>query len=404
MYDDFKKEELKQWIANNADVVFDDFKKQGSRFVSMYHLNGTKGSGGIVQSSVNGNLFKDFGNDEQLDGIALYMVRHNCDFKTALQCLSDISGIDVCQDNTGRTNVKYHRPAQSVVASTKVQQTAQKQYDFHDKQMLFATMRNYDCNVLAMYLIGRFGEPVAMDMMKRYNVGTAKVWNGATTFPYIDIDGNVCSIKIMLYEVASKFGITTPHRKKSENCQYITWGHSLLRLEKYNKKPCLFGEHLLRSNIGKKVAIVESEKTAVIASEYIPEFVWVACGGLANLTEEICQPLKFRDVVLFPDGGEVKQKKDGKETMVRCYSLWEEKARAIRHLFRSCSISTIIENRTQCTNEDWQNGIDLCDVLLRYPLPIQEKHLSPKESILQEMIEINPLLQNLIERFDLHLV
>ena len=404
MYDDFKKEELKQWVANNADVVFDDFKKQGSRFVSIYHLDGTKGSGGIVQSSVNGNLFKDFGTSEQLDGIALYMLRHNCDFKTALHCLSDISGIDVCQAITSHTNVKLRKPVQSNVASTKTPQTARKQYDFHDKQILVDTMRNYNCNILAKYLIGRFGERTAMDMLKRYYVGTAKVWSGATTFPYVDIDDNVCSVKIMLYEIANKFGIVTPHRKKDDKCQYITWGHSLLRLENFNKKPCFFGEHLLNddANKGKPVAIVESEKTALIASEYLKTFVWVAVGGLANLNGHLKEVLKNRDVVFFPDGGSTNGK--------RCFDTWKEKIENLKlqGVCNSIKISEYINNH--CTEEELRHGIDICDILLREELPTPQadcpatRKPTAKEEILREFIAINPLLGTMIEKFDLRLI
>ncbi len=41
----------------------------------------------------------------------------------------------------------------------------------------------------------------------------------------------------------------------------------------------LFGEHLLPMNRGKPVAIVESEKTALVAAYYLPEYVWLASGG-----------------------------------------------------------------------------------------------------------------------------
>lgn len=398
-----RKQELKQWCVDNADQIFPDFKKQGSRFVSAYHLNGTKGSGG-VQCSVNGSTFKDWGTDEQVDVIELYMRRNNCDFTTAVEELCRIANIDVfCRKTCSITQVR-HKSNQTSIPVRKTPQTARKPYNFHKIELVKAMQKNFEKNNLALYLENRFGKEVAKRMLYRYNIGTAKIWDGATVFPYIDESNNVCSIKIMLYENVEKFGIISPHRKKSERS--IDWVHSIMEREKkipdFNKKPCLFGEHLLGADTRKKVAIVESEKTAVIASEYLPEFIWVSCGGLANLTEEICKSLKFRDVVLFPDGGEVKQKKDGVETMVCCYSLWEEKAMAIRHLFRSCSISPLIEKRTLCTEEDWQNGIDLCDILLRHPLPpIQEKQLSPKERILRELIKQNPLLQNLIEKFNL---
>jgi hypothetical protein len=62
----------------------------------------------------------------------------------------------------------------------------------------------------------------------------------------------------------------------------------------------LFGEHLLIDKT-KPVAIVESEKTAVIASVYLPQFIWVAVGSLTNLNAEKCNVLKGRTVTLFPD-------------------------------------------------------------------------------------------------------
>jgi hypothetical protein len=45
----------------------------------------------------------------------------------------------------------------------------------------------------------------------------------------------------------------------------ISWVHSVLKLPNYNLSQCFFGEHLLIDTT-KTVAIVESEKTAVIAS------------------------------------------------------------------------------------------------------------------------------------------
>ena len=46
---------------------------------------------------------------------------------------------------------------------------------------------------------------------------------------------------------------------------------------------CLFGLHLIRG-CGDAVAIVEAEKTAVILSEHYPQYIWLAAGGLYELT------------------------------------------------------------------------------------------------------------------------
>lgn len=45
---------------------------------------------------------------------------------------------------------------------------------------------------------------------------------------------------------------------------------------------CLFGEHLMSD---KDVWIVESEKTAVIASWHYPQFDWVGCGSASGLSD-----------------------------------------------------------------------------------------------------------------------
>jgi hypothetical protein len=63
-----------------------------------------------------------------------------------------------------------------------------------------------------------------------------------------------------------------------------------------------FGEHLL-IDTRKPVAIVEAEKTAIIASAYFPEFIWLATGMKATLKIEYAQCLEGRAVTLFPDIG-----------------------------------------------------------------------------------------------------
>lgn len=62
---------------------------------------------------------------------------------------------------------------------------------------------------------------------------------------------------------------------------------------------CLFGEHLLTDeNI---ICIVESEKTAVIASYFYPQFDWVATGGNSGLTNEKISVLFNREVYYVCD-------------------------------------------------------------------------------------------------------
>jgi hypothetical protein len=76
------------------------------------------------------------------------------------------------------------------------------------------------------------------------------------------------------------------------------------------------------------VAIVVSEKTAIIASVFIPELIWLAAGSLNNVNAEKCSALKGRPVTLFPD--------------LKGYEKWSEKARELAKV-ASFSVSDLLE-------------------------------------------------------------
>src|SRR5690606_13827994 len=134
----------------------------------------------------------------------------------------------------------------------------------------------------------------------------------------------------------------------------INWVHSILKIENYNLKQCLFGLHLLNSDKTKAIGIVESEKTAVIASIAFPEFIWMATGGLRNLKTDIIKPLANRKVILFPDAG--------------CYNEWSEK---INDLPKNIHyhMSELVEEKS--TDEEKEEGWDIADYILRIYL---ERH------------------------------
>ena len=116
-----------------------------------------------------------------------------------------------------------------------------------------------------------------------------------------------------------------------------------MEYDTYELKQCLFGEHLLATDQNKTVAIVESEKTAVICSIYFPEYIWLATGGLLNLSEEKLFVLKNRKVKLFPD--------------LKAFDVWQEKV----NLLSNCSISDYLER--ECTPAQREQGADLADYI-----------------------------------------
>lgn len=62
---------------------------------------------------------------------------------------------------------------------------------------------------------------------------------------------------------------------------------------------CLFGEHLQNLTSG-IIAIVENEASAVILSELYPQMTWMAFAYPTNYSSWKLEPLKGRQVMLFP--------------------------------------------------------------------------------------------------------
>lgn len=117
----------------------------------------------------------------------------------------------------------------------------------------------------------------------------------------IDRDGVTRTGKVMKY-------LANGHRDKSDTFP-VTWAHKHRRLKDQFKgeelKQCLFGEHLLAKYPDKPIALVESEKTAVILSRIYPDHLWLATGGSQGIkSAERLAPLIGRKVLLVPDNGQ----------------------------------------------------------------------------------------------------
>lgn len=212
---------------------------------------------------------------------------------------------------------------------------------FIDNELMERSLTNYAMNPLYIYLSGVLGKDETFRIFQLYHIGTSKKWGGSTVYWQIDWQGNVRTGKIMLYDR------TTGHRIK-EPRSYVSWVHIELNLQEYHLKQCFFGEHLLSKNPTKSVAIVESEKSALIAAHYMPDFIWLATGGMHGCFKaDVISILKGRSIMLCPDLG---------------------------------------------AKEVW---LDIADFLLMVETPAM---------ILQKMIKRNPNLQTLIDCLHLELV
>ena len=214
---------------------------------------------------------------------------------------------------------------------------------------------------------------------QRYRLGRSR--DGGVIFWQIDPLGQVCDGKIMHYRPDC-------HRDHS---RHPDWVMSLLRRHYLKDEPdlvarmpapvhCLFGTHLLNIenskwkiehfstegciannlqssifNFQSSVAVVESEKTAVIMSERYPDHLWLATGGLNELTPQKLFPLRGRRIILFPDT----------DPEGRAYATWYRVVQEAEHLLgQPIHLSSLLERHA--TPEQKARKIDIADLILKH--------------------------------------
>ena len=211
------------------------------------------------------------------------------------------------------------------------------------EDVFFSSLKHYESNNFVQWLRKLFGADIANNLVEKYGIGTSKHWTGATVFWLIDIDLKIRTGEIIHFDAETGRTIKEPQRRKY-------WVHSALKQPDFNLQQCFFGEHLLTisENSSKPIAIVEAAKTAIIASVYFPEYIWLACLGKNGLNPDKFNVLKGRTVVLYPD--------------VNAFDYWDEKAREFSHI-ASVEVSSVLEKIV--TPDERKSGLDIADYLLR---------------------------------------
>ena len=199
-----------------------------------------------------------------------------------------------------------------------------------DISIIKESCNNYDENNFVSYLLSKFEKDKVIQAIQDYKIGTL---DNKTVFWQIDKYNKIRTGKIILYD--NKIG----KRSKTTN---INWIHSLKKINDFNLSQCLFGEHLINNNT-KTICIVESEKTAIICSILIPDYIWLATGSKQNLNQRICSNLKNRNVCLFPD--------------TDAFMEWKEKAEILNF-----NISDYLQKLVN--KEQAGEGYDLADILI----------------------------------------
>jgi len=234
------------------------------------------------------------------------------------------------------------------------------------------SLQMYTSNNLFLFLSAKLGKRNTQRLFSLYRVGTSKHWSGATVFWQIDQANRVHAGKVMLYDAASGHRVKRPFN-------HISWVHSVLKIEDFNLCQCLFGEHLLGTDLQKTVAIVESEKTAIIASVYLPQFIWLATGGKNGcLNERSLAVLKGRNVILFPDLGAEKQ--------------WQDKMSIFARLGIHATMFDFLGSAASAIERE--DGYDIADYLITK---------RPNQVVLDCMIARHPAVGVFVKEFDLEL-
>ena len=218
-----------------------------------------------------------------------------------------------------------------------------KATSFIDIEIFKSSLINYETNNFIKYLINFFGIEITNKLINQYFIGSSKHWIGSTVFWQIDIKGKVRAGKIMLYN-------SFTGKRIKELFNHINWVHKTIGEKDFEVNQCFFGEHLLHEK-SKPIAIVESEKTAIIASAYLPNFLWLAVGSLTNLNLRKCNILMGRIVILFPD--------------LNGYEKWKRKANEFSHHI-NITVSDLLERKA--TVIERKQGLDLADYLIRFKL------------------------------------
>lgn len=371
-------------ILNTAKIeeVVGDFvtlKKKGVRYLGLCPFHDDRHLGSFVVYP-KGNCFKCFKCDAK-GGVVDFLMKHeNLSYPDAIRWLGKKYSIETDMQDFNYTPPPP-RPAPPPLPMLVLPDA-----------MVNARMINVDENNLVRWIRTINWDSVQRrridEMLTAYRIGHSTK-NGMTIFWQIDEYQRVRTGKMMKYypEGHPKFG----HRDKDGGYTF-DWIHSALFRDKrhpeYDEdkqemKQCYFGIHLLnkwkRKDIDQTVCIVESEKTALIMAIAYGNHanqVWMACGGLENLTREKLKPIidQHRPIILYPD-------RDGIQK-------WQQKAEQLHYDRLTVDARPV----TKWWREEDGPKADIADVVLRMIGSTESKTIG---EVMKDMPVIRPLVEKL---------
>ncbi|MBP6755806.1 MAG: hypothetical protein KA210_06635 [Bacteroidia bacterium] len=210
---------------------------------------------------------------------------------------------------------------------------------FHSLDLLKKSLSGSRENNFIEFLKTLFTLEEVTEVVSKYSIGSSNHFEGATIFWQIDNLERIHAGKIMQY-----IPNTGKRAKSPDGKGRMNWVHSVNKTEDFTLVQCLFGLHLINETDEKTVAIVESEKTAIIMSIFKPEYTWLATGSKQGFKQSMLEPIKQFKIVVFPDKSE--------------YEDWKQRASELNAKGFKISVSDWIEKT------DLDSGSDLADAFI----------------------------------------
>ena len=381
--------------ASIVDVIGDfyDLKKKGVNYQCLCPFHDDRHIGSFVVSPRK-NTYSCYSCGAHGDAIEFLMAKQGLSYPDALRWLAKKYSIVIPEDEkeswSDRLNAIIEKAKQA--EARRLSERQQPKILYLPLETPAEMMKNTNDSDLVRWLYslpwnddqrGRLPK-----MIKNYAVGVSR--DGLSVFWQIDEQARVHTGKMMRYKADG-------HRDKDSDYNF-DWVHSKLfrqhvyNEEEYDYETCLFGQHLLPFCPNAQIHLVESEKTALIMATYYGNMsrnLWLATGGLQFFDRKHIQVLidQGRDIIVYPD-------KDGSR-------IWSERT---YQLCKETGYDKLKVNPTIVSNE-WREEdgkkADIADITIR---KMTNDHRTKGKAILTDMISANPLVGQLVEKFNLEVV
>ncbi|QXP68479.1 DUF6371 domain-containing protein [Polaribacter sp. AHE13PA] len=277
-----------------------------------------------------------------LDRSSRKFICPNCHKKTFVKFIDNETNLYL-NSSDGRCDREskcgyFKKPTSNCITNINNCITEVIQPSYHNRKVLQEYCNTKQQSNFISNLLRNFEPKMVSQAIDMYHIGTTNYWYGATIFWLIDTKNVIRGGKIMLYNCNTGKRVKKPFN-------HVSWIHKQLKLNNFVLQQCLFGLHLINS-ISKSdtICIVESEKTAIIMSIMIPNFIWLATGSKTGFKEKMLKSIKEFNVIAYPD-----------KTV---YSNWNKEAILLNKQGYNIQCSTMLENL------EIEDGGDLIDFLL----------------------------------------